>query len=312
MQKEAIRRQLLQMYRIQDTVPHQRVTSRWQSDNKCGFLLGVVEHGLDIHAAELEQVLAARDHSRLDMFVAKCYNHYIWPVLQRNWSCFTPSGSEHSPASPDGSPSIEREHAGLKRALVERDRVCVFCWREFDLHAAHIVAQTNLLFEPAGPLLFQQMGIDHRHRVQNGLLLCVMCFEHFEKLRYYVDDVDGKLVVRVVNRARAPDDDEDRHWKSEIRVLKAVRTQREEDWRDRDNRKAIDASGELGIWFWKEFADDSGGAVVSLRPSSVALEFHKTACLLWQMAGGADLDVEYERQGAVNTAALKARFNIRD
>jgi hypothetical protein len=55
----------------------------------------------------------------------------------------------------------------------------------------------------------------------------------------------------------------------------------------------------------------------NLQPNRKALEFHKTACIIWRMAGGAECDDDYclddeEDLGTVDTATLKRRFNIQD
>jgi hypothetical protein len=51
-------------------------------------------------------------------------------------------------------------------------------------------------------------------------------------------------------------------------------------------------------------------------PNRNALEFHKAACLIWRMAGGAEPDKEYcsddDDLAPVDTAALKRRFNVQD
>jgi len=50
------------------------------------------------------------------------------------------------------------------------------------------------------------------------------------------------------------------------------------------------------------------------QPNRKALEFHKAACLIWRMAGGAEPDEEDsdDEPGPVNTAALRKRFNLPD
>jgi hypothetical protein len=53
----------------------------------------------------------------------------------------------------------------------------------------------------------------------------------------------------------------------------------------------------------------------TLLPNRNALEFHKTACLIWRMAGGAEIHDECcsdDDIGPVDTVALKRRFNIHD
>ena len=76
-----------------------------------------------------------------------------------------------------------------------------------------------------------------------------------------------------------------------------------------DSRLAVETNGEMALYF---LIHDQ-----RLQPNRKALEFHKTACLIWRMAGGAESVDEHcsddeEDLGIVDTAALKSRFNIKD
>ncbi|KAJ3268114.1 hypothetical protein HDV01_003392 [Terramyces sp. JEL0728] len=54
----------------------------------------------------------------------------------------------------------------------------------------------------------------------------------------------------------------------------------------------------------------------TIQPNRAALAFHKTLCLIYRMAGGAEMQDEEcwddDELGPVNTAELKQRFNIND
>jgi hypothetical protein len=60
------------------------------------------------------------------------------------------------------------------------------------------------------------------------------------------------------------------------------RNRRESDWQNIDNRQGKDGDGEMTLWFAEQ----------NDLPNLAALEMHKTACLLWKMAGGADPEDE--------------------
>jgi hypothetical protein len=97
-------------------------------------------------------------------------------------------------------------------------------------------------------------------------------------------------------------------WQSAVRNLRAMRNSNEEDWTEIDNRRAEESNKEMAL----NFVQDNPTKL----PNRKALEFHKTACLIWRMAGGAASDKEYcsddDNLGSVDTAALRKRFNIQD
>ena len=51
-----------------------------------------------------------------------------------------------------------------------------------------------------------------------------------------------------------------------------------------DGREVVDKDGEMELFFVKTDQE--------LQPNHKALEFHKAACLIWRMAGGADEEDE--------------------
>jgi hypothetical protein len=68
-------------------------------------------------------------------------------------------------------------------------------------------------------------------------------------------------------------------------MLKLNRSGWERRWKDIDNRPSTNNDGEMELYFLK---NDEG-----LQPNHKALEFHKTACLIWRMAGGAEEEEEH-------------------
>ena len=153
-------------------------------------------------------------------------------------------------------------------------------------------------------------GLTQKHQVQNGLLLCIKCHSQFDKLKIYVDVVDDTLVVKLVNETKDKTSIKHKEWEQNVRVLKGTRMVFQENWIDIDNRQAVESNGEMALYFVQTDPN--------YLPNRSALEFHKTACLIWKMAGGAEpIDDEYCSDDdsdfvPVDTAALKRLFNIQD
>ncbi|KAJ3359365.1 hypothetical protein HDU91_004944, partial [Kappamyces sp. JEL0680] len=122
-------------------------------------------------------------------------------------------------------------------------------------------------------------------------------------LKHYVDVVDDKMVVKVINET---DDEKSLIYRRIVKRLRGSRRDEEEFFND--NRLVIEPNGEMALYF----VDNNPHTL----PNRKALEFHKTACLIWRLAGGADPDEEYcsddDDLGPVDTQALKRRFNIQD
>lgn len=156
--------------------------------------------------------------------------------------------------------------------------------------------------------LLQRAGLTQKHQIQNGLLLCGNCHDEFDLLKRYVDVVDDKLVVKVVNETNDDTNDKHNDWKRTVGALKVTRSYWQEDWTEIDNRQAVETNGEMALYFVQNHT--------TKLPNRNALEFHKTACLIWRMAGGAEIDEEYcsddEDLVPVDTAALKRRFRVQD
>jgi hypothetical protein len=245
------------------------------------------------------------------------FAYYILP-FHKNYS---DSSSCHTPASPrtpsransvDNVQCVTEEkvpsHKNLKEAVEKRDGVCLFCWDTLECEGAHIIAQKKISMAYDESSLLQRAGLIQKHQVQNGLLLCNKCHNQFDKLKRYVDVVDDKLVIKVVNETNDTTSDKHREWQRSIRNLRAMRNANEEDWAEFDNRQAVDQNGESALYFVQNHPTN--------LPNRNALEFHKAACLIWRMAGGAETDEEYcsddEDVVPVNTAALKRRFKVQD
>jgi hypothetical protein len=179
----------------------------------------------------------------------------------------------------------ELTHKDLKKAVKKRDSVCLFCWNRKPLKGCHIIAQKNIPMVYDEPSLLLRACLTQKHQVQNGLLLCGNCHDEFDQLQRYVDVVDDKLVVKVVNHSVLGNDDKHREWKDNVRMLKLVRSGWQENWTDIDNRQAVEPNGEMALYFVLNNA--------TRLPNRDALEFHKAACLIWRMAGGAESEDEH-------------------
>ncbi|KAI8893608.1 hypothetical protein BC833DRAFT_607740 [Globomyces pollinis-pini] len=117
------------------------------------------------------------------------------------------------------------------------------------------------------------------------MLLCIKCHGEFYQLKRYVDVVDDKLVVKVVNHSVLRNDDKHRDWERLNGFLRVSRSFWQSDWTDIDNRQCVEPNGEMALYFVLNNA--------TRLPNRNALEFHKAACLIWRMAGGAESEDEH-------------------
>ena len=129
---------------------------------------------------------------------------YIRPVHKsycNEFSCHTSDIVSENNCKDDLENMDEREltHNDLKNALLKRDGVCLFCWRSESLQGAHIITHKNIRIPDDESFIYKRVGLSQKHQVQNGMLLCIMCHRLFAKLKRYLDFVDDKLVVKVVN-----------------------------------------------------------------------------------------------------------------
>jgi hypothetical protein len=289
---------LKDFYKIEkENVPTTREKSKWKSENKFGFMLGIIEFGLDSHREKLHNLLRKQQFKDEELsFINEMYQFYIFPFKQHSGSessCHTPETTSSHPSRQNSAedldyiPEGEKKltHYYLKKAVLKRDGVCLFCWGRIQCHCAHILAQKDIPFQYDEKSLFERTGLNQKHQVQNGLLLCSICHGEYDALKRYIDVVDDKLVVKVVNETDDVTSDKYREWKRIVGGLKVSRSYWQEDWIDIDNRRAVEENGEIELYFVQNNP--------TKLPNRKALEFHKTACLIWRMAGGAESDEEY-------------------
>ena len=289
-------------YNIQhENIPNTREKSKWTAENKCGFLLGIIEFGFLVHRDKLNELLQNGQFKKQEKdFINEMYQFYVFPFKQHNGtgksepSCHTPQTTSSHPSRQNSVEELdyipeeeekELTHKDLKKAVLKRDGVCLFCWNTIECIGCHIIAQKNIPVPYDEECLFRRAGLKQKHQVQNGLLLCSICHGQFDKLKRYVDVVDDKLVVKVVNETDDRNSEKYRQWCRTTGKLKNDRLFMEEDWVNVDNRKAVNAAEEMELYFLTKNA--------SSLPNRKALEFHKTACLIWRMAGGGESDEEY-------------------
>jgi hypothetical protein len=302
-----------------ENLPEQREKSKWRAENKFGFLMGIVEYGLHTHTIQLYDLLQENQfEDQEESFIDSLFDCYIRPFhksyIAGSEFCQTPTtGSSRTPSRTNSAEDLDYtpeekdlSHKDFKKSVVRRDGVCLFCWDVKEIEGAHIIAQKTIPIAYDENSLLQRAGLTQKHQVQNGLLLCNKCHSQFDKLLLYVDVVDDKLVLKVVNQTNDPTDG---NWQS---MMDRLRYAREGELRIQNNvackdgRVAVESDGEMALYFVHDNP--------SILPNRDALDFHKAACLIWRMAGGAEPDEdEYcsdDEQGPVDTSALRKRFNL--
>ena len=315
-------KQLLQQYYNlpSENLPQQREQKDWKPENNFGFLLGIIAHGHPVHIIQLHELLITKQFKEQEQsFINAMFDYYVRPFHK---SYTSSESSRTSPANSSSKSSRnnsvddldyvpeekELSHDHFKRAVAKRDVVCLFCWNTLECEGAHLIAQKNIPMACDEDSLLVRAGLKQKHQVQNGLLLCSNCHGQFDKLKRYVDVVDDKLVIKIVNDSIHPNDDKHKDWKNNVRILKLNRSGWQENWTEIDNRRAAESNGKMALYFVQNNP--------AKLPNRKALEFHKTACLIWRMAGGAEPDEEYcsddDDLGPVDTAALRKRFKIQD
>jgi hypothetical protein len=177
------------------------------------------------------------------------------------------------------------------------------------LEAAHIVGQKNInVAIDRESVLLDRFGLDDVYQVQNGLFLCSSCHGLFDFLQQYVDEVEGVFVLKIINMSKTNDktSDEHKNWEARVETFKDARKRWQPSYVSLDERN-VPVNEELVLHF---FDNDP------LKfPNKKAVAFHKAACLIWRMAGGADLEDVESFQGDDDTdgkaiPAFENRSNV--
>ncbi|KAI8835275.1 hypothetical protein BJ741DRAFT_534065, partial [Chytriomyces cf. hyalinus JEL632] len=208
--------------------------------------------------------------------IDEMYDQHIGPFKQYGPAgslCATPYDSASSIGSSSPSITSEADHTNFKAALVDRNAVCLFCWTTQFLHAAHIVAESTAVSND----LLSLVGLESTYQGQFRLLFCSHCYPALDALQRYVDVVNGKLVVKVVNH------DNDPAYLERLGYLRAFRTEGCKYQRNAGNDKR-NSDGEMELYFQRPDPP--------LQLNHAPLALHKNACLIWKMAGGANEDID--------------------
>ncbi|KAJ3411224.1 hypothetical protein HDV05_002568 [Chytridiales sp. JEL 0842] len=260
-------------------IPPPRPVSEWLEDNLYGFIRGILQYYPE-HSQEVIDLFGCSskppNDDTITQKIYEWYDLHIGPFKSPKW--WSPCSSACSDCGP---PSKEPFHSELRTAVRARDGVCLFCWNPESLETARIIAPKENFTEISYTVL-QAAGFDHMNQVQNGLLLCANCRGQFDMLNIYVDVVNGKMVVKVINKTNDVNHNDRSNARSGFRVVSRG------FWGKhiKDGRKPTEDDGEMALYF----QDNEP----SIQPSLKALEFHKTACLIWRMAGGAEEDSDDE------------------
>jgi hypothetical protein len=128
-------------------------------------------------------------------------------------------------------------------------------------------------------------GLESIHQVQNGLWLCKKCHGNFDDLEWYVESDQGvngvpRYFVRVI---AGFDREESAAEQREFLIGNREMTARINKL---FNRSPADPDGTILIYFKRPTTDPS------ILPNVEALHYHRAACLIWEMAGGAEDEEE--------------------
>ncbi|KAI3658486.1 hypothetical protein MP638_001912 [Amoeboaphelidium occidentale] len=287
-------------------IPTPRTRSQWINENKHGFLVGIAEYGFREDKDRLSDILESNSEEKMaevEEFIESCYQRYIAVFHQHSGSSYRtppsrPSSRANSRQEINGEHAPEITDSQFRHSVRERDGVCLFCWNDIECNATHIVAKKDVPVQYNERSILDRVGLDSKNQVQNGLYLCSNCHGQFDKLKRYVDVVEEngnrKYVVKVVKGLRESDE---AAWEITVNTLKLIRQGQHPAWPTRD----VETNGELALWFMNplehpqnERASRSNRPAqpVDLRPNVRALQFHKAACLIWRMAGGAEEEDE--------------------
>ncbi|KAI8832984.1 hypothetical protein BJ741DRAFT_710562 [Chytriomyces cf. hyalinus JEL632] len=246
----------------------------FRKKNKLGFLNGILtflpdqalreEYATEFYWTFGSSRLPAPNTDEETFCLDFLFSQFMEPFKQEDrcvsWTSSMASsrcGSCSEPSTPEESPSAlelnadNPKRSNFEAALKERDEMCLFCWISFSLGAALIIPPTptsSFSLNRVYPALLNRAGLDSVYQAQNGVHLCAICHGQFHSLGIFM-----------------------------MHIGRICRTTPVGDKVDFD---AIERHKELPV----EFAIDD----TSKHPNRAALAFHKTACLIWRMAGALD------------------------
>lgn len=299
--KQETRELLFQFYSLLDpeAIPQKRTKQLWEDENRFGFFRGILLEGCDEDVLKLketlmngnfinEQYFSKADQKMrpdfqptlADVFFNLYIGHFHKDYKVESLASSQPSKSKEAlddQAYIDATPNP----TNFKKALMKRDGVCLFCWNNHQLQGAHIVSQKLKEFSYNESEILQRTGLSNVNQVQNGLLLCIMCHAEFDILQRYIDIENDSLIVKIVNKTNDP---KDLDWIEASENLKDNRYGKQK--RIFPDRQSVNSNDQMQIYFMSQNAND--------YPNQEALKFHKAACLIWKMAGGAEEEEEFD------------------
>jgi hypothetical protein len=184
---------------------------------------------------------------------------------------------------------------GKFRELLEtRDgKNCLFCWEEFELQGTHIIAQKKGNFNRFAGDLFAKCGIQGMYHITNGLLLCSICHGRFDKLQAFVEATDaGYFFVPSVNLTDA----EEMHRLYSYLTFDKAKIKMQTTVPIPDKEATLQ---ELVLYGKLDFhgSKPDEPPTPNRLPNKLALLYHKAACFIWSMAGGADPEEDSDKEG---------------
>ena len=137
---KAIKNKLAILFNVDlNRVPKRRAMRQWASENECGFLCGVTEHGEQNDRRAIAAVLdqpATGDQEKRERLktMIPAFKRYYIDVFKRPW---TQPRDQYDSSSRSESARTLTE---FEDAVQERDGVCLFCWSNDTVvcHVAHI------------------------------------------------------------------------------------------------------------------------------------------------------------------------------
>jgi hypothetical protein len=190
------------------------------------------------------------------------------------------------------APSTRTQQKNFKRGLLKRDgSLCLLCWATVKLllQGAHIIAQKRGATTDAVLRLLASCGIDGLYHLSNGLVLCNTCHILFDQLNLYFEAAgpnieDGTIALFLSNEP------------NNVADLTAIALSIRNVFLNKPNESKpanmiqVKAMETVMVGARQGFRVVHFDNTPSTLPNRTALMFHKAACLIWHMSGGADPD----------------------
>jgi len=282
-----------------DQPPEKKTRSQWGLPNQYWFLYGIITvieevfNSSPLHPTRYSHIQSIsavfeRDNEDIDnesirSLIDDLYAFYVNPFKQNGSSRPSSRPSSNSSSSRPTS-NVDSSHSDTQgtfvKAVAARDKYCSFCWTSEALQGAHIFRRA---LENLPRALPEWCNINDLYQVQNGLLLCPGCHDGFDRLRLYVGIVDEDYFLKVVKFTNSIDIENEKFqaWLGKNTDIRQVRIGRKETFSPLFNDREVGTAAGFRLYF-------QNTAPTTSYPNPKALLFHKAACLIWKMAGGAE------------------------